>query len=86
MASEKQYPRLMSMRDIIRTEADQYATVIRIRFILHKLTMSKILKKTHIVHQNRQLEAFNSRLKGFEFAFFIIPEYLCTMEFHNTQV
>ena len=47
-ASEKQYPRLMSMRDIIRTEADQYATVIRIRFISYQLTMSKILKKPHI--------------------------------------
>ena len=32
------------------------------------------------------LQAFNSKLNGFEFAFFNIPEYLCTMEFHNTQV
>ena len=34
----------------------------------------------------RESVAFNLKLNGFEFAYFILSEYLCTMEFHIRQV
>lgn len=37
-------------------------------------------------HQKHESEAFNHELNGFEFALFVFTEYLCTMEFHNSQV
>ena len=36
--------------------------------------------------QKHDSVAFNNRLNGFEFVFFILLEYLCSMEFHNSKV
>jgi len=36
--------------------------------------------------QKHDSGAFNRKLNGFGFVFFIYLEYLCSMEFHNSKV